>query len=247
MNERNVYVALRSAQNLLDLIGGASSLQVRVHDPFAAETIAQEIRAVADLKVDSWIKTNAQFFTAMAAQILANTLIRIFVGLTVALGIASVLLSAGAIVRTASLFTTGRGPYLLAAIFVLMSAAWPIVSYNTLSVPFLAWAVYFGARACAHGRNAVFYGDKAIDRSPCGTGTSARMAQLHAKGRLKVGDMFVHESCIGSRFIGRIEAETEIGGQRSIVPSIEGSAYATGRNEIWIDDDDPFPRGFQVV
>jgi len=99
----------------------------------------------------------------------------------------------------------------------------------------------------AHGRNAVFYGDKAIDRSPCGTGTSARLAHLHAKGRLKVGDTFVHESYILSRFIGRIEAETEIGGVKAIIPSIEGSAYATGRNEIWIDDDEPFPHGFQVA
>jgi 4-hydroxyproline epimerase len=101
--------------------------------------------------------------------------------------------------------------------------------------------------AGADGRNAVFYGDKAIDRSPCGTGTSARMAHLVAKGRLKVGDTFVHESYIGSRFIGRVEAETEIGDQRAIIPSIEGSAYATGRNEIWIDDAEPFPHGFQVV
>lgn len=99
----------------------------------------------------------------------------------------------------------------------------------------------------AHGRNAVFYGDKAIDRSPCGTGTSARLAHLHAKGRLKVGEAFVHESYIQSRFIGRVEAETEIAGQRAIIPSIEGSAHATGRNEIWIDDDEPFPHGFQVV
>ena len=99
----------------------------------------------------------------------------------------------------------------------------------------------------AHGRNAVFYGDKAIDRSPCGTGTSARLAHLHAKGRLKVGDAFVHESYILSRFTGRIEAETEIAGQRAIIPSIEGSAIATGRNEIWIDDEDRFAHGFQVV
>jgi 4-hydroxyproline epimerase len=101
--------------------------------------------------------------------------------------------------------------------------------------------------AGANGRNAVFYGDKAIDRSPCGTGTSARLAHLHAKGKLKVGDTFVHESYIGSRFIGRIEAETEIAGQRAIIPSIEGSAIATGRNEIWIDDEDVFAHGFQVV
>jgi 4-hydroxyproline epimerase len=102
-------------------------------------------------------------------------------------------------------------------------------------------------RADADGRNAVFYGDKAIDRSPCGTGTSARMAQLHAKGRLKVGDRFVHESYIGSRFIGRVEAESDIGGKRGIIPSVEGSAIATGRNEIWIDDEDVFAHGFQVI
>lgn len=101
--------------------------------------------------------------------------------------------------------------------------------------------------AGADGRNAVFYGDKAIDRSPCGTGTSARLAHLFAKGRIKVGDRFVHESYIGSRFIGRIEAETEIGGQRAVIPSVEGSAIATGRNEIWIDDEDPFAHGFQVI
>ena len=91
VNERSVYIALRSAQNLLDLVGGVSSIEVKVRDPFAAERVAQTIRTGTDLKVDSWIKTNAQFFSAMAAQILANTLIRFFVGLTVALGIASVL------------------------------------------------------------------------------------------------------------------------------------------------------------
>ena len=91
VNERSVYIALRSAQNLLDLTGGVTALEVKVLDPFAAETIAQTIRAGTDLQVDSWIRTNAQFFTAMAAQIVTNTLIRVFVGLTVALGIASVL------------------------------------------------------------------------------------------------------------------------------------------------------------
>jgi len=91
VNERSVYIALRSAQNLLDLAGGVTALEVKVLDPFAAETIAQTIRAGSDLQVDSWIRTNAQFFTAMAAQIVTNTLIRVFVGLTVALGIASVL------------------------------------------------------------------------------------------------------------------------------------------------------------
>ena len=99
----------------------------------------------------------------------------------------------------------------------------------------------------AHGRNAVFYGDKAIDRSPCGTGTSARMAHLHAKGRLKVGDAFVHESYIKSRFIGRVEAETTLGEHKAIIPSIEGSAISTGFNTLWIDRQDTFWKGFQVV
>ena len=97
------------------------------------------------------------------------------------------------------------------------------------------------------GRNAVFYGDKAIDRSPCGTGTSARLAHLHAKGRLKVGDAFVHQSYICSRFIGRVEAETPVGAHKAIIPSIEGSAVATGFNTIWVDRRDPCWAGFQVV
>lgn len=96
------------------------------------------------------------------------------------------------------------------------------------------------------GRNAVFYGERAIDRSPCGTGTSARLAQLAATGRLRVGDKFVHESYIGSRFIGRVEAATMLGGQPAIIPSIEGSAIATGFNTIWIDREDPFWAGFTV-
>lgn len=99
----------------------------------------------------------------------------------------------------------------------------------------------------ADGRNAVFYGDKAIDRSPCGTGTSARLAHLHAKGRLKVGDAFVHQSYICSRFIGRVEAETTVGAYKAIVPSIEGSAVATGFNTLWVDRHDRFWEGFQVV
>lgn len=104
-----------------------------------------------------------------------------------------------------------------------------------------------GPRAAdADGRNAVFYGDKAIDRSPCGTGTSARLAHLAARGTLAVGDRFVHESYIGSRFVGRVEAATMLGDQPAIIPSIEGSAIATGFNTIWIDRGDPFWKGFQV-
>lgn len=90
-------------------------------------------------------------------------------------------------------------------------------------------------------RNAVFYGDKAIDRSPCGTGTSARLAQWHAKGKLKKGQEFIHESIIGSKFIGRIEEVTELNGKPAIIPSVEGWAKVYGYNMITIDpEDDPY-------
>jgi 4-hydroxyproline epimerase len=96
-------------------------------------------------------------------------------------------------------------------------------------------------------RNAVFYGDKAIDRSPCGTGTSARMAQWYAKGKLKKGDEFIHESIIGSKFIGRIEEEVFVNGIAAIRPSIEGWAKIYGHNIITIDEeDDPYAYGFQT-
>ena len=102
--------------------------------------------------------------------------------------------------------------------------------------------------AKATARNAVFYGDKAIDRSPCGTGTSARMAQWYAKGKLKKGEEFVHESFIGSTFIGRIEEETTLAGKPAIRPSIEGWARIYGYNTISIDtEDDPYAHGFQVI
>jgi 4-hydroxyproline epimerase len=97
-------------------------------------------------------------------------------------------------------------------------------------------------------RNAVFYGDKAIDRSPCGTGTSARMAQWFAKGKLKQGDIFIHESIIGSKFTGTIENIAEVGGKPAIVPGIEGWAKIYGHNVITIDEeDDPYAFGFQVI
>lgn len=99
----------------------------------------------------------------------------------------------------------------------------------------------------ASARNAVFYGEKAIDRSPCGTGTSARMAQWYAKGKLKKGIDFVHESIIGSQFTGRIEEETTISGKPAIIPSIEGWAIVYGFNTIKIDDNDPYAHGFQVI
>lgn len=99
----------------------------------------------------------------------------------------------------------------------------------------------------AHGRNAVFYGEKAIDRSPCGTGTSARMAQLVSKGQLAVGDDFVHESIIGSLFEGRVERKAPIGSIDAIVPSIAGWARLTGLNTIMVDPRDPYAHGFQLL
>ncbi|MBC8756384.1 4-hydroxyproline epimerase [Kordia sp. YSTF-M3] len=102
--------------------------------------------------------------------------------------------------------------------------------------------------ATSSGRNAVFYGDKAIDRSPCGTGTSARLAQLYAKGKLKLGEEYIHESYIGSKFIGRVEEETTLDGKLAIIPSIQGWAKIYGYNTIIIDEeDDPYAHGFQVI
>ena len=96
-------------------------------------------------------------------------------------------------------------------------------------------------------RNAVFYGDKAIDRSPCGTGTSARMAQMYFKGELKLNDKFIHESYIGSKFTGTIKQESIMGSQKTIIPKIKGWARIYGYNKIIIDKDDPYAYGFQVI
>ena len=92
------------------------------------------------------------------------------------------------------------------------------------------------------------YKRQAIDRSPCGTGTSARMAQWYAKGKLKKGDDFIHESIIGSKFVGRIEEELKVDSKPAIRPSVEGWAKIYGYNTIWIDkEDDPYALGFQVL
>ena len=99
----------------------------------------------------------------------------------------------------------------------------------------------------AHGRNAVFYGARAIDRSPCGTGTSARMAQLAAKGRLKPGDDFIHESIIGTLFDGRVEAVAQVGNHPAIVPSVAGWARLHGLNTIFVDSRDPLAGGFSLT
>jgi 4-hydroxyproline epimerase len=99
----------------------------------------------------------------------------------------------------------------------------------------------------AHRRNAVFYGEKAIDRSPCGTGTSARMAHLWATGELALHQPFVHESIIGSMFTGALIEERKVGPYAAAVPTIEGWARIHGLNTIFIDDRDPYAHGFLVT
>ncbi|MCF3934798.1 4-hydroxyproline epimerase [Acuticoccus sp. M5D2P5] len=99
----------------------------------------------------------------------------------------------------------------------------------------------------ADARNAVFFGEKGIDRSPCGTGSSARMAQRVAKGHLAVGDTFVHESIIGTLFRCRVEGSAEVGGRPAILPSVSGWARVTGHNTIFVDSRDPLRHGFQLA
>ncbi|QDZ01796.1 4-hydroxyproline epimerase [Nitratireductor mangrovi] len=129
-----------------------------------------------------------------------------------------------------------------------LNAAHTFVHPENASIRGLSHILWTGAPTVdgASARNAVFYGDKAIDRSPCGTGTSARMAQLHARGALRAGDSFVHESIIGSLFHGRVEEEAAVEGRPAIIPSIGGWARVTGYNTIFIDDRDPFAHGFVV-
>ena len=98
----------------------------------------------------------------------------------------------------------------------------------------------------ADARNATAIHPGWLDRSPCGTGTCARMAQLHARGELAVGEEFVNESTIGSRFLGRVVEETEVGGRPAIVPEITGRAWITGMGQYLLDDEDPFPAGFAL-
>lgn len=97
-----------------------------------------------------------------------------------------------------------------------------------------------------HSRHAMAIHPGWFDRSPCGTGTSARMAQLHARGELPLGRDFVNESFIGTRFVGRLLAETAVGDRRAVVPSITGRAWVTGTAQYFLDPRDPFPEGFEL-
>jgi proline racemase len=98
----------------------------------------------------------------------------------------------------------------------------------------------------ASARNATAISPGWLDRSPCGTGTSARMAQLHARGELRIGETFVNESVIGTRFTGRPVAETTVAGLPAIVPEITGRAWITGMGQYLLDAEDPFPAGFAL-
>jgi trans-L-3-hydroxyproline dehydratase len=93
-------------------------------------------------------------------------------------------------------------------------------------------------------KNAVVVAPGRLDRSATGTGLSARMAVLHARGLMRVGDAMTHASAIGSTFAGHIVSETTVGRLAAIVPAIRGSAWITGVNELYVDDDDPFPEGY---
>ncbi|MBW7922383.1 MAG: proline racemase family protein [Rubellimicrobium sp.] len=96
------------------------------------------------------------------------------------------------------------------------------------------------------GRSAVAIEPGKLDRSPTGTGCSARMAVLHARGQMQVGDRFIGESIIGTRFDCRIEAGTDLAGTPAIIPSVEGRAWITDTRQLVLDPDDPFPRGYRV-
>jgi len=101
-------------------------------------------------------------------------------------------------------------------------------------------------RGGAHARNATSIHPGWLDRSPCGTGTCARMAQLHASGALAIGEPFVNESIIGTRFTGRLVGQTTVGDLPAVVPEITGRAWITGRGDYRLEADDPFPAGFAL-
>jgi proline racemase len=107
--------------------------------------------------------------------------------------------------------------------------------------------IFTAAGSCgATARGAVAIHPGWLDRSPCGTGTSARMAQLFAGGALALHEDFVHESVIGTRFVGRVVATTTVGGFDAVVPTVRGRAWVTGISTYLLDPNDPFPAGFSM-
>jgi proline racemase len=97
-----------------------------------------------------------------------------------------------------------------------------------------------------HYRNAVIFGEKSLDRSPCGTGTCAKMASLFARGELKIGQEFINESILGTQFIGRLKGTTKVAGLDAVIPEITGRAFVTGVSHYMIDDEDPLKYGFTL-
>jgi proline racemase len=98
----------------------------------------------------------------------------------------------------------------------------------------------------SHGKNIVIFGDGQFDRSPCGTGTAARLAAMHARGEIGEGEWFVHESILNTTFRARIVDVMEVRGRRAIVPEITGRAFVTQRARVVIDPEDPFWMGFRA-
>lgn len=96
-------------------------------------------------------------------------------------------------------------------------------------------------------RNVVVFGDGNFDRSPCGSGTCARMAELHAQGRLRLGDTFVHESIVGTRFEGSLLGTTNVGEFHAVIPRVKGDAFVTGLHTFVLDPDDTLPTGFNIL
>lgn len=132
---------------------------------------------------------------------------------------------------------------------VLVNARFDVVHPDHPEIRGVKHCMWAGAAlsAQADARAVVIAGDSLIDRSPCGTGTSARVAQRHAKGRLRLGEMFTHQSLIGSAFIGRVESTTKLGnGLDAVLPSVEGRAWVTGRSEQYVDDSQPYAYGFSL-
>jgi trans-L-3-hydroxyproline dehydratase len=120
------------------------------------------------------------------------------------------------------------------------NAEWDHISFCQFAAPLVNDGVPSGA-------NAVAIRPGKIDRSPCGTGCSARMAVLHARGVLKVGDRFVGRSIIDSRFDCGIEAPATVGGRPAIVPYLSGRAWITGTSQLMLDPDDPWPTGYRLT
>lgn len=140
-----------------------------------------------------------------------------------------------------------NAPALIAAGLKLMAAVPEPVHPENAAIRGCHHVIWTDAPAPgADGRAATAIHPGWVDRSPCGTGTSARMAQRHARGLLELGAPFVHESIIGTRFTGRIVGETEVGGRPAVIPEITGRAWITGMGSYVLDPTDPFPSGFRI-